>query len=749
MARVADIARHRGWAVLGLIAWIGLIAVGLSRAETNIEDFFPWLPDDTPARHVYMDFIQRFGADDVLIMSWEGCRLDDPRVDELSQALLTSLPDRVRDVTTAQKLITELTGPPQNLPREDVIQRITNVLVGPDGESTCLFVHLSGAGMRDRRGTVERIVSQARETCGLTSRELRLGGHPYVGYFSAEQTRKSILWLSVPVAAISTLLAWFCLRRARLMLLVLACGGMAALSALAMVPLAGYRVNGLLSALPSLVFVITTSGVIHVVNYSLTIRREDREAGRTTTPAEHAATVRRRAGVACLLSSVSNLIGTMSLVWSGFPAIREFGIFGSVAAFMTLGIHLGLLPSMLAWGFPDETGSQHVDPFEKPFARLFEWMLAWRRQIVLGALVSVALLVWPLFRLEGRFTLDRMFRPQSEFVQNINWLEAHIGPIDATEVLVRFDDVRKSGFFRRIRQIQTLEAALAESPGVASTFSTVTLLPRLPDNAGVTDLIIMRHLLEKHRGRLLGGSHLVQDDDAEVWRITLRSKLFGGISREELMHGVRERVTSTLSLWEEAPQVSYTGGSEIFHETQHDVLYDFARSLVLAYAQIFVMMVLALRNLTAAILSMLPNVFPCLTVFGLLGWIDRGIDIGMTVAGCIALGVAVDNTAHLLLFYRESLPRRGYRKGALRATYRHSATAVFQTSLICGLSMLPYTLSEMLYLSRFGLLMTALMFAANFCDLLLTPALVASRIGHCFDGGWKPGETAAVDSPPS
>ena len=111
----------------------------------------------------------------------------------------------------------------------------------------------------------------------------------------------------------------------------------------------------------------------------------------------------------------------------------------------------------------------------------------------------------------------------------------------------------------------------------------------------------------------------------------------------------------------------------------------------------------------------------------------------MTVAGCIALGIAVDNTAHLLLLYREHLretPRlaEAGRKLALRKTYRHSATTVFQSSIICGLSMLPYMLSEMLYLSRFGLLMSALMAAAMLCDLLVTPSLIATRVGHAFDG---------------
>ncbi|MFV0445364.1 MAG: efflux RND transporter permease subunit [Planctomycetaceae bacterium] len=728
-------------------AWLAFIAIGLYRAETNIEDFFPWLPDDTPARHHYVEFLEQFGADDVLIVSWEGCRLDDPRIGQLRAALLSEESRWVREVNAAAEVIGQLTSPPQKLSRSEAIERIKNILVGPDGATTCLFVQLTAAGMRDRRHSVSRVIAQAEQAVSIPADDLRLGGHPYVGYYSAEQTRNSIIWLSIPVALISTVLAWICLHRRRLMVLVLMCGGLAALTSLAMVPWAGYRVNGLLSALPSLIYVITTSGVIHVVNYSLALRRKDREEGRTTTTLEHAVQVRRRAFLACLLSSASTALGTLSLVWSDFPAIREFGAFGTAGVLLSFAIQLGLLPLLLGWVFPDDASTVHAAAFQSSFARVFEWLLRWRVVVIAVFLLTSAALAWPLFRLEGRFTLDRMFRPQSEFVRNINWLEQNVGAIDATEVLVTFRPAPKNRFFRRAVRIQSLEAALAKAPGVASTFSTVTFLPTMGDTDNLANLYLARIALERHRDQFLGRGHLVQTEGAETWRITLRSKLFGGLPREELMRGVRSAVASVVESRRsmddrvdvDDPEIVYTGSSEIFYETQHDVLIDFGQSLLLAYVLILALMTLALRSLRAGLLSMLPNVVPCLTVFGLLGWIDRGIDIGMTVAGCIALGIAVDNTAHMLLLYRRHLaesPSRDQpaREAALRLTYNHSATAVFQTSVICGLSMLPYILSAMLYLSRFGMLMSALMGAAMLCDLLLTPALVATRAGRAFDG---------------
>ena len=81
---------------------------------------------------------------------------------------------------------------------------------------------------------------------------------------------------------------------------------------------------------------------------------------------------------------------------------------------------------------------------------------------------------------------------------------------------------------------------------------------------------------------------------------------------------------------------------------------------------------------------MVPNVVPCISVFGVLGWLDGTIDIGTTVAACIALGIAVDDTAHLLLTFQDEHRRLGSRLIALRVAYSHCAVAMCQTSLICG-----------------------------------------------------------------
>src|SRR5690349_11405799 len=49
-----------------------------------------WVPADFPAKRAYDDFTRVFGPGDVIVASWDGCSIDDDRLDELARVLRDS-----------------------------------------------------------------------------------------------------------------------------------------------------------------------------------------------------------------------------------------------------------------------------------------------------------------------------------------------------------------------------------------------------------------------------------------------------------------------------------------------------------------------------------------------------------------------------------------------------------------------------------------------------------------------------------
>ena len=130
---------------------------------------------------------------------------------------------------------------------------------------------------------------------------------------------------------------------------------------------------------------------------------------------------------------------------------------------------------------------------------------------------------------------------------------------------------------------------------------------------------------------------------------------------------------------------------------------------------------------------MLPNIFPTLLIFGLLGWLEIPIDIGSVMSASIALGVAVDDTLHFLTTFQRSLASGASRRQAVRESYRHCGRAMWQSSLICGAGMAVFALSDFVPTARFAWMMVALFAAAIVGDLMLLPALLLGPFGKLWE----------------
>jgi len=733
-------SRRYLWIVFGLL-WIGFVAGGLLRMRTNVDDILPWLPEGTKARSQYEWFTKSFGSDDSLIVSWDGCTIDDPRVVELAAVLRRQDGDVIREVITGPELI-ERVGRESRMEPEAAIDQLQGFLVGPDRETTCLLLYLNDAGLDDPAVAIERVINQAREVAGIPRADLALGGRPFLGYYTSRVTINSMIYLSIPVALLSLLLAGLSLRNVKLLLITLGSSGIAALTTMAMVPWLGFELNGLLTALPSLMFVIGTSGSIHLANYALDLRHhwedplEDGTFNPPLSPASLCESIRAHAWKPCLLSSISTALGTMSLLWSDFSAIREFGIFGTIGLGITLVIHLGLVPPLLSVALRERPTFDHVTSFSF-LDRVLQFATRHDRIVIAATLVLTGLLVVPLFNLQSRFRISELFTPESEFLRQTKWLEEHLGSVDATEVVVAMPRDQHTNFLLRMSAIQHIEDELAALPDVTATYSAATLLPEPDPRYPVFFRVATRLALERRHKDLLASSFLAEDATNEYWRITLRTSLFSNTTRDLLSNKIREAVATETADWEKSPDVVVTGASQVFEESKDNVMRDFIESLLLAYVLIMLMMCLAMRSIMAGILAMIPNAIPCIAVFGGLGWVDGAVDMGMTVAACIALGIAVDDTSHLLMSLRDALRTEPDRRIAIGKAYRLCAPAMLQTSLICGFAMVPYLWAELIYLSRFGLLLPLLMAAALFGDLVFLPSLVTSRMGQAFTRGIK------------
>jgi predicted RND superfamily exporter protein len=121
---------------------------------------------------------------------------------------------------------------------------------------------------------------------------------------------------------------------------------------------------------------------------------------------------------------------------------------------------------------------------------------------------------------------------------------------------------------------------------------------------------------------------------------------------------------------------------------------------------------------------MIPNLSPVILVLGGMGWAGMPLDYYRLLIAPVAIGIAVDDTIHLLTrYHHEFLSCRDYEK-ALYASMEDVGRALFITSAILVAGFLMNGFSVMDSQKSFGMLLAAVIATALIADFLLMPALV-------------------------
>jgi predicted RND superfamily exporter protein len=171
-------------------------------------------------------------------------------------------------------------------------------------------------------------------------------------------------------------------------------------------------------------------------------------------------------------------------------------------------------------------------------------------------------------------------------------------------------------------------------------------------------------------------------------------------------------------------QFTLTGTVVAASKNMNAIIVDLARSLAVAAALIFVVFAIAFRSLTIGCLTVIPNVLPLLVAASSLHLLGLPLQITAAVTFSLCLGLAVDDTIHVLMRFRSV---HDYEPDAVRAM-EHALTqvgpALVVTTLILLGGFLALMTSPLPSIRLFSVLSAAILIAALVGDLLLFPAML-------------------------
>lgn len=624
------------------------------------------------------------------------------------------------------------------------------------GTPVAVAVTLSEAGGAEPELAVAAI-RQSAVACGVPEPALHLGGRA-VTTAALNSSVKQAAWnpaarpgqvlkrsIILSSGVVGLVLAFVFLRSIRLGILVVGTSWYATALALGLIPLTGATMNMVLVVMPTLLMVLSLSSAIHVANYWRHAAHED-----PSTAVSRALSLARQP---CVMAAVTTAIGLASLATSALTPVRDFGVYSAAGCLVMLGVVLLGLPALLQVWPGGRPSPKEVDSRGwKQFGILLHrrWKL-----ISLTCITLCVSAAWGLQWFQTETKVVRYFPPTSRIVQDYLFLEENLAGITPVDVIVRFDRgmQERTKFLERLEIVREVVAEIRQHPEITGALSLADFQPvydRPDPNSKRAD--VLKYLRKSQgvekaikgeqaadssglftvAGRATDlhapGDGLLNNAGDELWRISAQASVMSDANYVTLTRELNARVQGVTRYFPGAGHV-VTGAVPLFLRTQEAVLDSLIVSFAMAFGMISLVMMWMLRDIPAGLLSMIPNLLPVASVFGLLAWNNQRVDVGTMITASVALGIAVDGTLHLLTWFRDGLARGQSRFRAMVESLAHCAPAMWQTSAAVGIGLLMLYPAELLLISRFGWLMAALIAAALIADLVLLPALLAGWLG--------------------
>jgi predicted RND superfamily exporter protein len=719
-----------------------------------------WLPDGTAELETfYHRYYRHFSEGELLMVSWAGCDVDDERLDLAAAQLVTPLEDNrpayFERILTTRSLFQELSNGllEQELQPAEIRSRLNGWLIGRNGKDACLIALISKTGTNHRADAIETVFVTVEKITGLPRSEIYVAG-PSIDSVAIDKISEKAQKTLLPFFLLFCLILLFCcLRNFVAALIVFIVAQMNEELGGTLLYWTGAHVDSISMLISSLIYVLTISGGVHLINYYRETLHEVPLGEEKNVPW---LTV-KKAALPCTLAVVTTILGMGSLTVSKMVPIRTFGIYASITlALGTLWLFV-FITSVLqqypirAWY---RTSSSENDVSQTLGKRGWEYLglLIFRFRIIITIVAFLLMfgLAFGVKNLRTTVTFHGLLPDSAKVIQDYNELENKIGGLIPIEVVVHIPDADNNSvtLLDQLYLLKSLRENLNETEGVDVIVSVLNFLPDLPSQTGrrmveSAQRAAMTGILNRHQDRLreirfFNRTDQHKDDSpGTYWRLSLRISSQAKIDYAVLIDDIRNRLelVRAQEFFSKITGIQFdvTGGVPLVHRAQEQLLRDLIDSFVTAFGLIALTMVVMLRGVIRGLLAMVPNIFPCVVVFGMLGLLDIPIDMGSMMTASVAMGISVDGTLHFLTWFNIGLKQGLERHQSVFFAYRRCATALLQTTIICGLGMLLFGLSDFVPVSRFAVLLCLLLIVSLIGDIIVLPAILFGSLGRFFD----------------
>ena len=713
--------------------------------ETSVESL---IIENDPDLKFYEKFKEQFGEDEFLVVGFQHDNLFSSEILQFIQKKTEEL-EKIKEVKEVISLtnVENILGTdndfivrplvdeiPDTLKKSNSIkyQALNNELIHKnlisDTGNAALFLIRTEAHPGDETYDV-RLINQVKQVFHDNPIDLNfhLAGWLITDVSMSDYMNRDMMFFMPFTYGIIALLLWLFLRNIYAVGISLITVTISLVWTMALLNIIGGAMSPMTSILPPLIMALIVSDCVHIFGKFLRISDQEIPAAFKIQDTLH------HLGLPCFLTSLTTAIGFISLGLSDIPPIRHLGLAAAGGMIIEFVLTVTIIP-LAIYGFRKKKGLLLTSAKKSP-AKIDNLMHWWSENIgryskpmLTIILILVFISFYGLLNINVETNLLDYFKQGTQIRTDTNFFDNHLGGATTLELSIQSDQLDYFKYPENLQMIEDIETHVNNIGFVTKETSINSFLKqmnqafhnnkdeyfKLPNDKN----LIAQYLL------LYDGDEMNYfiDNDFSWARLSFR---INEHSSKILKKQIDEIYTFVGNKYGGTNvQFHVTGKTYLVTNLVKSIVNSQVTSLTVAFIIIFICLLLIFKSFTIGFLSILPNLFPILINFGIMGICNIPLNTATAIISAIAIGIAVDDTVHYLVHYQEQRQKGKTRREAAQAGITEKGGAILTTSTILTGSFAILCFSSFVPTIQFGILCSIIMISAVIGDIVILPSLL-------------------------
>ena len=699
-----------------------------------------WFLEEDPSYQAYIEYQETYGSDEIfMVMLPVPNALDKDQIDQL-EALNTAL-DKLPFVETAYSLakakypvivgkklrfrpLYEEKRSEKSIKNlwEDMPE-VVQQLVSKDYKNLFLYVQLRPTpdiekDRKDIAQEIETLISRYFKSYHIT-------GPPVLNEaYNKGIYKESLLFGGLTVLVITLVLLWFLPRKKYLLIALFSVG--APISILfGIISGFGYALNMISMLIPTILMVYSVSDVVHLINIY------DRESIGPSTTARLSSAI-KKSFTPCFYTTLTTFVGYFALYLSPLPAFKNMGLFTCIG--LVLSYVLVYLIAIIGVSFMKATAPE-TPPMGADLDNTKTTLVSWINystsrhsyKIIIGFTAVLLVGIFAITKVELN-TDSLNLLAEGPAKEDLRKIEAQLEGSSRLQLQISRANGASVIDPKSLQLLGAFQEEIGTNPLVIAPVSVVNMVQflekRHPAIKGLS-------VTEKETQEILGDLENTDNafftlfsEDLRAVGITLSMPQMKTAQLEQLIASVKNTFETHFDPSEY--QLKINGFAVVFASLNNFILATQFKSFFAAFIAAFICLWLFIRQIRTTLLVLIPNILP-LAVLAILMWLFKiPLDVTTAMITPIMLGIAMDDTIHLIYKYRKYQTVFESPTKRIDQALHYSATALLATTVALVAGFLIIATSAVPSVRSFGILCAVTVSTALITDLFYLPALLKS-----------------------